>query len=160
MTPDLSVDRKSDIPLGTQLAWKLRTAIATGLLRPGDRVPAVRELADVAGVNVNTVRSVYARLEEQGVRRTETHVWYGPAAAAIVDAARVHGADAIVMSTHGRSGLGRLVFGSVAEAVLRGTTLPILLIRPGGAPLDPPAGHGRAAPARSPEGATRREVMR
>jgi GntR family transcriptional regulator len=71
VTPDLSVDRDSDIPLGTQLAWKLRTAIATGLLQPGQRVPAVRELAELADVNVNTVRSVYARLEEQGLVASE-----------------------------------------------------------------------------------------
>jgi DNA-binding transcriptional regulator YhcF (GntR family) len=66
-----SVDRHSDVPLGTQLAWKLRTAIATGLLAPGERLPAVRELAGAADVNVNTVRSVYARLEEQGLVATE-----------------------------------------------------------------------------------------
>ena len=66
-----SVDRHSDVPLGTQLAWKLRTAIATGLLSPGERLPGVRELAGAADVNVNTVRSVYARLEEQGLVATE-----------------------------------------------------------------------------------------
>jgi GntR family transcriptional regulator len=63
---DLSLDRDSDIPLGTQLAWKLRAAIATGALRAGDRLPGVRELAETAGVNVNTARAVYARLAEQG----------------------------------------------------------------------------------------------
>jgi nucleotide-binding universal stress UspA family protein len=79
-------------------------------------------------------------LEKRGVKNVEPHVWYGPAAPAIIEAARVHHADLIVMSTHGRSGLGRLVFGSVAESVLRGTTAPILLLRPSGAPLDhPPA---------------------
>ena len=36
VAPDLSVDRDSEVPLGTQLAWKLRTAIATGLLQPGE----------------------------------------------------------------------------------------------------------------------------
>src|SRR4051794_4750227 len=64
---DLSVERGSDVPVGTQLAWKLRGAIASGSLRPGDRLPPVRELATTAGVNVNTARSVYARLAEQGV---------------------------------------------------------------------------------------------
>src|SRR4051795_12224026 len=64
---DLSVERASDVPLGTQLAWKLRAAVAAGALRPGDRLPAVRELAAAAGVNVNTARAVYARLPEQGV---------------------------------------------------------------------------------------------
>ncbi len=64
---DVEVDRSSDVPLGTQLAWKLRGAIAGRRLRPGDRLPGVRELAAAAGVNVNTVRAVYARLAEQGV---------------------------------------------------------------------------------------------
>jgi hypothetical protein len=44
--------------------------------------------------------------------------------------------DLIVMSTHGRSGVGRLVFGSVAESVPRGTTVPLLLVRPKGAPVE------------------------
>lgn len=38
-------------------------------------------------------------------------------------------ADTIIMSTHGRSGVSRWVFGSVAEKVLRGATIPILLVR-------------------------------
>ena len=37
--------------------------------------------------------------------------------------------DGIVMSTHGRSGLGRFVFGSVAEKVVRHSSVPVLLIR-------------------------------
>src|SRR3712207_6172060 len=68
---DLTLDRHSDVPLGTQLAWKLRGAIATGALRPGDRLPGLRELADRAGVNVNTVRSVLARLVAQELVVTE-----------------------------------------------------------------------------------------
>ena len=72
------------------------------------------------------------------VAEIETTVWYGPPAEAIVEAARYRGADLIVMSSHGRSGLGRLVLGSVAESVLRATPTPILLIRAGGAPLEAP----------------------
>jgi DNA-binding transcriptional regulator YhcF (GntR family) len=63
---ELTVDRDADLPLGVQLALKLRGLIATGALRRGRRLPGVRELADSAGVNVNTARSVYARLEEEG----------------------------------------------------------------------------------------------
>jgi nucleotide-binding universal stress UspA family protein len=73
----------------------------------------------------------------------ETSVWYGPAAPAIVDAARLRRADLIVMSSHGRSGLGRLILGSVAESVLRGTGVPILLLRAPDAPLQPPPGEAR-----------------
>jgi nucleotide-binding universal stress UspA family protein len=64
--------------------------------------------------------------------------WYGPAVEAIVEAARYRHADLIVMSSHGRSGVARLVVGSVTERVLRATTVPILVIRPDGAPIDMP----------------------
>ena len=40
-------------------------------MKPGDKLPSVRELAVEAGVNVNTVRAVYARLESQGLIRSE-----------------------------------------------------------------------------------------
>src|SRR5437763_5883056 len=68
---DLAVDRASEVPVGTQLAWKLRTLIATGDLRPGTRLPGIRELAGLAGVNINTVRSVLGRLEEQRLLVTQ-----------------------------------------------------------------------------------------
>jgi nucleotide-binding universal stress UspA family protein len=48
-------------------------------------------------------------------------------------------ADTIVMSTHGRTGLSRWVFGSVAERVLRGAAVPVLLIR-ATAPTPDPGG--------------------
>jgi nucleotide-binding universal stress UspA family protein len=57
------------------------------------------------------------------------------AAAEIVDYAEVNDVDLIAMSTHGRSGVGRWVFGSVASKVLRGTEKPILIIRSPGAPI-------------------------
>jgi nucleotide-binding universal stress UspA family protein len=57
---------------------------------------------------------------------------------AIVETARYRHADLIVMASHGRSGVSRLVLGSGAESVLRATAVPILLIRPDSAPLDPP----------------------
>ena len=78
----------------------------------------------------------------------ETSVWYGPAAYAIVEAARIRKVDQIVMTTHGRSGLGRLLLGSVAESVLRGTTTPILLLRAEGAPVEAPTGEAKPLDAR------------
>lgn len=47
---------------------------------------------------------------------------------AILDASRDLNADLVVMSTHGRSGLGRVLYGSVADQILRRTHLPLLLI--------------------------------
>jgi nucleotide-binding universal stress UspA family protein len=48
---------------------------------------------------------------------------------AILQEAQREPATLIVMSTHGRGGLGRLVFGSVAQAVLERSHVPLLLIR-------------------------------
>jgi nucleotide-binding universal stress UspA family protein len=83
---------------------------------------------------------VKTHLGKRGIDKIQTSVWYGPPASAIVEAARVGKVDLIVMTTHGRSGLGRLILGSVAEAVLRGTTAPILLLRVDGAPVQTPVG--------------------
>lgn len=60
-----TLDPSSDVPLGVQLSWRLRALIYTGQLSPGERLPSLRRIAGWAGVNVNTVRSVYESLEEQ-----------------------------------------------------------------------------------------------
>ena len=90
------------------------------------------------------------RLAALGLKDVETSVWYGPAAYAIVEAARLNKVDLIAMTTHGRSGLGRLIVGSVAESVLRGTTTPILLIRAAEAPVQAPVEKGEARPWQGP----------
>ena len=60
-----TLDARSDVPLGVQLSWRLRALIYTGQLSPGERLPSLRRIASWAGVNVNTVRSVYESLEGQ-----------------------------------------------------------------------------------------------
>ena len=67
----LHVNRDGDVPLGTQLAWQIQALITGGRLQPGERLPSVRMLAEVAEVNVNTVRSVYERLEGEGFVHTQ-----------------------------------------------------------------------------------------
>jgi DNA-binding transcriptional regulator YhcF (GntR family) len=62
----LQVNRDGDVPVGTQLAWQIQGLITNGRLQPGEQLPSVRRLAEVAGVNVNTVRAVYERLEGEG----------------------------------------------------------------------------------------------
>jgi DNA-binding transcriptional regulator YhcF (GntR family) len=61
------VDRRADVPIGVQLAWALRTRIGDGRFKPGQRLPGLREVAEEIGVNVNTVRAVYQRLEQEGL---------------------------------------------------------------------------------------------
>jgi nucleotide-binding universal stress UspA family protein len=55
----------------------------------------------------------------------------------IVDTARDHGCDLIVMGTHGRSGVSRLVLGSVAEEVLRKAPCPVLAVKAPAAAAEP-----------------------
>jgi nucleotide-binding universal stress UspA family protein len=124
------------------------------------RVASARILpgADVVGDWVEAVHeaeqylaSVRREMEKERVGPIETYVWQGPAAPAILDMARVHEADLIVMTSHGRSGIARLILGSVAEAVIRGSRVPILLVRPTGAPIEQPVGEDAVGPAeRSP----------
>jgi nucleotide-binding universal stress UspA family protein len=71
---------------------------------------------------------VERRLSKKGLR-IRTRVALGPPAEEILAAAQAISADLIAMATHGRGGLGRLLFGSVAEAVLHAAAVPVLLIR-------------------------------
>lgn len=71
---------------------------------------------------------IAAELRDKAVR-VESRVRRGVPAEEIVTAAREARADLIAMSTHGRGGLGRLVFGSVAQAVLRHADIPVFLMR-------------------------------
>jgi len=62
------------------------------------------------------------------VRPVRTQVLAGAPPEMIVATAAASDVDLIVMSTHGRTGLVRLLYGSVAEAVLRGASVPVLLV--------------------------------
>ncbi len=68
------------------------------------------------------------RLTERGIE-AEATVRYGEAAPSIVGAAQLHTADLVAMCTHGRGGLGRWVYGSVAEQVLATAPTAVLLVR-------------------------------
>jgi nucleotide-binding universal stress UspA family protein len=74
------------------------------------------------------LKSVAARLEGKGIRAT-FEVPEADAATVIVERAREQGIDLIAMTTHGRSGLSRLVWGSTAESVLHHAPCPVLLVR-------------------------------
>jgi nucleotide-binding universal stress UspA family protein len=73
--------------------------------------------------------AIAAELRAKGLR-VDTQVRTGDdAVEEILAGARDVGADLIAMTTHGRGGLGRLLFGSVAEAVLRQADIPVFLMR-------------------------------
>ncbi len=55
---------------------------------------------------------------------------HGSAAEAILDYSKMHGHPLIALATHGRSGLKRLILGSVADKIVRGATMPVLVCHP------------------------------
>ncbi len=72
-----------------------------------------------------------ARLSEQGPE-VEVAVPYDDPAEGILLEIGLRGADLVVMCTHGRSGLGRWIYGSVAEQVLKRSPVPVVLVPPTG----------------------------
>jgi nucleotide-binding universal stress UspA family protein len=72
----------------------------------------------------------------------------GDPARTIADVAERQAVDVVAMATHGRTGLSRLVLGSVAEAVLRELTVPLILVHPFQAGLEGRKLEAAAAKAR------------
>ncbi len=77
------------------------------------------------------LEEVAAQLATRGVSVNTQLVIDEEPAAAILAEARARQASLIAMETHGRGGLSRLLLGSVAEKVVRGSVVPVLLNRPG-----------------------------
>ncbi|HEX8072136.1 MAG TPA: universal stress protein [Pyrinomonadaceae bacterium] len=71
-----------------------------------------------------------AEREECAGLQVEEVIGHGEAAAEIVRVARAHDVDLIVISSHGRTGLGRMLFGSTAESVVRHAHCPVLVVKP------------------------------
>ncbi len=96
--------------------------VAVPTLDPFSRAEAERREAS------EYLEGVARYLQAQGFN-VEWECPVGPAAAIIVQRARQLGVALIALTTHGRGGVGRLVFGSVADRVLRTAPCPILLVR-------------------------------
>lgn len=97
------------------------TAAAELSMESSDHIMGLR-LADADAY----LTKVAAALEAKGLR-VRPEVRLGPAAEVILEYARRERPGLVAMSTHGRSGLNRLLLGSVAEHVLRGAPVPLLL---------------------------------
>jgi nucleotide-binding universal stress UspA family protein len=80
------------------------------------------------GLAHDYLNGVHRRVNGKEIK-IDTAVALGQAAETILDYTHDHPVDLIVMATHGRSGVQRWVFGSVAEKVLRGADVPVLLVR-------------------------------
>ncbi|MEZ4316194.1 MAG: universal stress protein [Myxococcota bacterium] len=136
---DFSVCSLGVVRQATALAGKLGARIE--LVHVGDLPPGItpdtRIVADghreAAGAVLS--RDALARMAPfEAVARGEgvpvgSREVFGPIASTLLQAVDDAGADLVVMGTHGRSGLARIVLGSVAEAVVHGATVPVMLIR-------------------------------
>jgi nucleotide-binding universal stress UspA family protein len=91
-------------------------------------VPA-RETYRSAITSMKYLQEVAARLRPQ-VRKVQWHVKEGDAIGTILGFAHQHDVDIIVMGTHGRTGISRVLLGSVAEKVSLTTHRPVVLVKP------------------------------
>ncbi|QMU08929.1 GntR family transcriptional regulator [Levilactobacillus suantsaii] len=66
----MPVSDQSRLPYYEQLVLRVKQQIVRGILRPGDRLPSVREMARQEQLNPNTVSKAYKQLETQNVIRT------------------------------------------------------------------------------------------
>jgi nucleotide-binding universal stress UspA family protein len=116
--------------------YTLVRAVEPSLLPDG--FPVVAELSAIEQPRLEKLRAeaqaylagVAERLRAKGLRM-QTHVVVGACmAAAVLDVARDKKMDLIAIAIHGRGGFKRLLFGSVADKIVRGTFTPVLVYRP------------------------------
>lgn len=107
----------------------------------------------VAYATESARRSMDMLLENAGVEgNVETIFTHRPAVESILNTATERDVGLIVMGTHGRTGLSRLVLGSVAEQVVRRAPCPVLTVGPERAGAEAEAGDGPVDPPRPPVG--------
>ncbi|HZU77440.1 MAG TPA: universal stress protein [Dehalococcoidia bacterium] len=116
-------------------AWAAEEATHVDAMEHTDAPPSKLDdgsplAEDDLGAATQYLRALAFRLGSQGLTIEHAAV-QAHADDAIVEQARRRGADLIAMTTHGRSGLRRLFYGSIAEAVLRQAPCPVLLVRVG-----------------------------
>ncbi len=126
---DGSAMGEAALPHAEGLALKLGSSVL--LLRVANVPPELIEEAIQSETDEarDYLTRVAQRFKDAGLQ-AEWEVVEGDPGRAIIDTAHERNADLIVMATHGRSGLSRLVLGSVADRVLRDSHLPVLMVRP------------------------------
>ena len=98
----------------------------TGVADPMPMADISEQLEDSAERELPQV----VHCEELRGLEVEEVITHGDAAAEIVRVAAERAVDLIVISSHGRTGLGRMIFGSTAEAVVRHAGCPVLVVKP------------------------------
>ncbi|HUE84412.1 MAG TPA: universal stress protein [Pyrinomonadaceae bacterium] len=98
----------------------------TGMTEPLPIADISDQLEDSAGRELPKI----AESEDCAGLEVEEMIVHGEAASEIVRVAKEREVDLIVISSHGRTGLGRILFGSTAEAVVRHASCPVLVVKP------------------------------
>ncbi len=109
------------------LLLRVPDTMISDLLAP-EALGTIREHAETEAVHY--LARLSADLRAKGIKVQPYVIRTDSVYSTILNTAEELGADLIAMSTHGRSGLPRLVMGSVADDVVRYASLPVLLIRP------------------------------
>ena len=122
------VERIAEPARTTVTLLQVVAPVKPGSLLRLDESAALRTIADQRAEAERYLERIRARLTRRRIA-ARTVVRAGDPAAIIVDRVRAEGADLVAMTTHGRSGLRRLLMGSVAESVLRKSPATVLLTR-------------------------------
>lgn len=128
-TDDSELARKGlehGLALARPLRAKVTVLTVSAPLRP-ELAPAARQQIDE--FIKDRITSIEQRASEHGVTVDLEHEIDVSPAAAIVRLAKLKGCDLIVMSSHGRRGIQKVVLGSQTSEVLASTTIPALVIR-------------------------------
>ncbi|MBZ9713566.1 universal stress protein [Deinococcus multiflagellatus] len=137
VTTDGSPCGDAALPLAAGLADTCGAALTVAYVVPdllaGHEGPYVRDYVQELAEAQEQGRSVLRRAAtaRPGTQTVLLDSRASTVARSLLRGAQTQGADLIVMSTHGRSGLGRLLLGSVAEEVTRHAAVPVLLVRAG-----------------------------
>ncbi len=131
-----AAESESPIELAVTLARALGASLTLLHVYPAaghmsEIVPGADSAAEFAAEREVIARGldrIAIRLRARGVAEISTVVDHGHPIEAIVNRARTTRVDLIVMGTHGRSGVSRLLDGSVAEGVLRQAPCPVLTV--------------------------------
>ncbi len=111
---------------------------------PGDVVYDAEQLQQMTHRVRARLDAVRRDADPLGRRRISTRVAQGTPVRAIIETAQREAVDLIVMGTHGRTGVGRAVLGSIAEKVMRRASCPVLTVK---APSPPATEHVAPEPA-------------
>ena len=116
----ISLASALDAELTLLHVWEVPTSMYSGLVL--NTIPLIESIERAAAEHLDEA----LRNLRRSVPRAKSTLHMGAPWREIIDAAAAKNADLIVMGTHGRQGLSHAVLGSVAEKVVRHSTIPVL----------------------------------